>query len=188
MKVTPTDLPEVLILEPRVFGDARGFFMESYNERAFNAAVGYEVRFVQDNQSRSSRGVLRGLHYQLPPHPQGKLVRVTTGSVFDVAVDIRQSSHAIWGMGRRRVHRRKSASAMDSAGICARIPCAQPKRGPSLQDNRLLFALGGSCNPVERPDVADRLAPWRHLANPFRKRRCRAQYFGCSTFPVEAAS
>jgi len=92
MKVIPTDLPEVLIVEPRLFGDERGFFMESYNARAFNAAVGYEVRFVQDNQSRSSRGVLRGLHYQLPPHPQGKLVRVTNGSVFDVAVDIRHSS------------------------------------------------------------------------------------------------
>jgi dTDP-4-dehydrorhamnose 3,5-epimerase len=92
MKITPTELPEVLILEPRVFRDARGFFMESYNARAFNASVGYEVQFVQDNQSRSSRGVLRGLHYQLPPHSQGKLVRVTNGSVFDVAVDIRQSS------------------------------------------------------------------------------------------------
>ena len=92
MKVIPTDLPEVLILEPRVFGDERGFFMESYNRRAFNDAVGYEVDFVQDNHSRSARGVLRGLHYQLPPHAQGKLVRVTSGRVFDVAVDIRRNS------------------------------------------------------------------------------------------------
>jgi dTDP-4-dehydrorhamnose 3,5-epimerase len=92
MKVIPTDLPEVLILEPKVFGDERGFFMESYNRRAFNDAVGHEVDFVQDNHSRSSRGVLRGLHYQVPPHAQGKLVRVTSGRVFDVAVDIRRGS------------------------------------------------------------------------------------------------
>ncbi|HSV68800.1 MAG TPA: dTDP-4-dehydrorhamnose 3,5-epimerase [Methylibium sp.] len=92
MKVTPTDLPEVLILEPKVFGDARGFFMESFNQQAFDAAVGHHVDFVQDNHSRSARGVLRGLHYQLPPHAQGKLVRVTAGAVFDVAVDMRRSS------------------------------------------------------------------------------------------------
>ncbi len=92
MKVTPTALPEVLIVEPRVFGDARGFFTESWNERVFNEAVGYPVRFVQDNHSRSCRGVLRGLHFQLPPHAQGKLVRVVSGAVFDVAVDMRKSS------------------------------------------------------------------------------------------------
>lgn len=92
MKAIPTDLPEVLILEPKVFGDERGFFMESYNRRSFNEAVGFEVDFVQDNHSRSIFGVLRGLHYQLPPHAQGKLVRVTSGRVFDVAVDIRRSS------------------------------------------------------------------------------------------------
>jgi len=92
MQVIPTQLPEALILEPTVFGDERGFFMESYNRRVFNQAVGYEVEFVQDNHSRSARGVLRGLHYQLPPHTQGKLVRVTAGRVFDVAVDIRRSS------------------------------------------------------------------------------------------------
>ena len=92
MKVTPTALPEVLLIEPRVFGDARGFFMESFNQQAFDAAVGYPVVFVQDNHSRSARGVLRGLHYQLAPHAQGKLVRVTSGRVFDVAVDMRRSS------------------------------------------------------------------------------------------------
>lgn len=92
MKVTPTALPEVLLLEPKVFGDDRGFFMESYNRRAFNQAVGYEVEFVQDNHSRSTRGVLRGLHFQLPPHAQGKLVRVASGAVFDVAVDVRRDS------------------------------------------------------------------------------------------------
>jgi len=92
MKVTPMALPEVLILEPRVFGDERGFFLESYNRRAFNDAVGYDVDFVQDNHSRSARGVLRGLHYQMPPNAQGKLVRVTHGCVFDVAVDVRRGS------------------------------------------------------------------------------------------------
>ena len=92
MKVTPSSLPEVLLIEPKVFGDARGFFMESFNQQAFDAAVGHAVAFVQDNHSRSARGVLRGLHYQLPPHAQGKLVRVTSGCVFDVAVDMRRSS------------------------------------------------------------------------------------------------
>ena len=92
MKITPTRLPEVLIVEPKVFGDARGFFSESWSERVFNQAIGYDVRFVQDNHSRSARGVLRGLHFQLPPHTQGKLVRVVSGAVFDVAVDIRRSS------------------------------------------------------------------------------------------------
>jgi dTDP-4-dehydrorhamnose 3,5-epimerase len=92
MNVIETAIEGVLILEPKVFGDERGFFMESFNQKAFNEAVGHEVTFVQDNHSRSTKGVLRGLHYQLPPHAQGKLVRVTQGSVFDVAVDVRQGS------------------------------------------------------------------------------------------------
>ena len=92
MKVTRTALPDVLLLEPKCFGDERGFFMESFNQRQFDEAVGHHVTFVQDNHSRSARGVLRGLHYQLPPHAQGKLVRVTSGAVFDVAVDMRRSS------------------------------------------------------------------------------------------------
>ncbi|MFO1251321.1 MAG: dTDP-4-dehydrorhamnose 3,5-epimerase [Inhella sp.] len=92
MNVIETALPGVLILEPKVFGDARGFFTESWNEARFNAAVGSEVRFVQDNHSRSSRGVLRGLHFQRAPHAQGKLVRCVAGAVFDVAVDLRQGS------------------------------------------------------------------------------------------------
>ena len=90
--VTGTDLPEVLILEPQVFGDDRGFFFESYNEHAFNEATGLSPCFVQDNHSKSVKGVLRGLHYQLPPHPQGKLVRCVLGEIFDVAVDIRRGS------------------------------------------------------------------------------------------------
>jgi dTDP-4-dehydrorhamnose 3,5-epimerase len=91
MKVTPTAIADVLILEPRVFGDARGFFLESFNQRAFKLATGLSVAFVQDNHSRSTQGVLRGLHYQVL-QPQGKLVRVVRGAVFDVAVDIRKSS------------------------------------------------------------------------------------------------
>ena len=88
-------LEGVLLLSPRVFGDERGFFYESWNQQTFNAAAG-ATSFVQDNHSRSQQGVLRGLHYQLPPHPQGKLVRCVLGEIFDVAVDIRRSSPT-WG-------------------------------------------------------------------------------------------
>jgi dTDP-4-dehydrorhamnose 3,5-epimerase len=92
MQVIPTALPEVLVIEPRVFGDTRGFFMESSNAREFARATGLDgIEFVQDNHSRSARGVLRGLHYQIR-QPQGKLVRVARGSVFDVALDMRRGS------------------------------------------------------------------------------------------------
>ncbi|HEX6705398.1 MAG TPA: dTDP-4-dehydrorhamnose 3,5-epimerase [Albitalea sp.] len=92
MKVTRTALHGVLVLEPKVFGDERGFFMESFNQRTFESATGVSAMFVQDNHSRSTKGVLRGLHFQRAPHAQGKLVRVTRGAVFDVAVDIREGS------------------------------------------------------------------------------------------------
>ena len=91
MKVIPTSIPEVFIIEPRIFGDGRGFFFESFNHRNFCRVTGLDVSFVQDNHSRSAKGVLRGLHYQIR-QPQGKLVRVVRGAVFDVAVDIRRSS------------------------------------------------------------------------------------------------
>ena len=91
MQATRLNIPEVVLIEPRVFGDARGFFYESFNQRAFDEATGTQHTFVQDNHSRSSKGVLRGLHYQIQ-QPQGKLVRVVRGAVFDVAVDIRKSS------------------------------------------------------------------------------------------------
>ncbi|GLT24058.1 dTDP-4-dehydrorhamnose 3,5-epimerase [Zoogloea oryzae] len=91
MNVIQTAIPDLLILEPKLFGDARGFFMESFNAKAFQAATGLDVHFVQDNHSRSAKGVLRGLHYQIE-QAQGKLVRVVRGSVFDVAVDLRRSS------------------------------------------------------------------------------------------------
>ncbi|MGR6503013.1 dTDP-4-dehydrorhamnose 3,5-epimerase [Shewanella sp. Koi 1] len=92
MKIIDTKIPAVKIIEPKVFGDERGFFFESFNQKQFEAAVGYPVNFVQDNHSKSNKGVLRGLHYQLAPNAQAKLVRCVVGEVFDVAVDIRQSS------------------------------------------------------------------------------------------------
>lgn len=92
MKVVSTEIPDVLILEPKVFGDDRGFFFESFNQETFRKLTGLDVSFVQDNHSRSAKNVLRGLHYQVPPHAQGKLVRVVQGEVFDVAVDIRKDS------------------------------------------------------------------------------------------------
>ena len=92
MKVTPLKIPEVKLIEPDVFEDERGFFYESFNQQKFNEAIGREINFVQDNHSKSSQGVLRGLHYQKAPYEQGKLVRVITGEVFDVAVDIRKES------------------------------------------------------------------------------------------------
>ncbi len=95
MKFTPLAIPDVFLIEPKVFGDARGFFLESFRQDLFNQATGTNYAFIQDNHSRSSKGVLRGLHYQLPPHAQGKLVRVISGAVFDVAVDIRRSSPTV---------------------------------------------------------------------------------------------
>ncbi|GKX41510.1 dTDP-4-dehydrorhamnose 3,5-epimerase [Pectobacterium odoriferum] len=92
MKIIDTKITDLKIIEPTVFGDERGFFFESFNKNKFEEAIGYSVDFVQDNHSKSSQGVLRGLHYQLAPHAQGKLVRCIEGEVFDVAVDIRQSS------------------------------------------------------------------------------------------------
>lgn len=91
MKAVPTVIPDLLVIEPEVFGDARGFFMESFNQKTFNQLTGLDVHFVQDNHSRSAKGVLRGLHYQIQ-QPQGKLIRAVRGAVFDVAVDIRKSS------------------------------------------------------------------------------------------------
>ena len=92
MKITDSKIIDVKVIEPNVIEDERGFFFESFNHKKFEEAIGYNITFVQDNHSKSSNGVLRGLHYQLPPHAQGKLVRVIQGEVFDVAVDIRKSS------------------------------------------------------------------------------------------------
>lgn len=92
MKITPQSIPDILLIEPKVFGDDRGYFVETYRQEAFEKAVGHTVNFIQDNESKSSKGVLRGLHFQLPPYAQSKLVRVVTGEVLDIAVDIRQNS------------------------------------------------------------------------------------------------
>ena len=92
MKFTPQEIPEIILFEPNLYGDKRGYFYETYIEESFNKAVGYNVNFVQDNESKSSRGVLRGLHYQMYPYAQSKLLRVVSGKVLDVVVDIRQSS------------------------------------------------------------------------------------------------
>jgi len=92
LKFTPQSIPEVILIEPDIHGDNRGYFVETFRQDLFNKAVGYQVNFIQDNESKSTKGVLRGLHYQLPPYTQAKLVRVIKGSVLDVAVDIRKSS------------------------------------------------------------------------------------------------
>ncbi len=92
MKFTPQSIPDVLLIEPTVHGDNRGYFIETFRQDLFEKAVGYQINFIQDNESKSAKGVLRGLHYQLPPYTQSKLVRVIQGSVLDVAVDIRKSS------------------------------------------------------------------------------------------------
>ena len=101
----------MLIVQPKVFADARGFFLESFNQRQFDAAVGAPVTFVQDNHSRSARGVLRGLHMQVGAHPQGKLVRVTSGRIFDVAVDVRRGEPDLSAVGRPRARRRRRTAS-----------------------------------------------------------------------------
>ena len=92
MKFTPQSIPEVILIEPTIHGDDRGYFVETFRQDLFEEVVGYKVNFIQDNESKSSKGVLRGLHYQLPPYTQAKLVRVIEGSVLDIAVDVRKSS------------------------------------------------------------------------------------------------
>ena len=92
MKFTPQTIPDVILIEPSIHGDNRGYFVETFRQDLFEEATGYKVNFIQDNESKSTKGVLRGLHYQLPPYTQAKLVRVIKGSVLDIAVDIRRSS------------------------------------------------------------------------------------------------
>ena len=138
MKVTATALPEVLILEPKVFGDARGFFMESFNANTFRDATGLDVQFVQDNHSRSSRGVLRGLHYQLQ-QPQGKLVRVPRGRVFDVAVDMRRSSPNFGKWVGVELSEENNRQLWVPPGFAHGLLCCRKVR-TSLQDDRLLRA------------------------------------------------
>ena len=132
MKATPLAIPDVVLIEPKVFGDERGFFFESFNQAQFEQAIGKSVQFVQDNHSRSARNVLRGLHYQIQ-QPQGKLVRVVQGEVFDVAVDLRRRSKTFgqW-VGE--------APALDSRRLCARFCGVERYRRVPLQNHGLLRA------------------------------------------------
>ena len=169
MNIIRTAIPDVLILEPKVFGDARGFFMESWNQKVFDEAVGHPVRFVQDNHSRSSRGVLRGLHYQLPPHAQGKLVRVVSGSVFDVAVDLRRGSPTFgqWaGVELTGENRRASRTASSSP---ARRPTSST-RPPTCTRRSARARCAGTTRRSASPG---RTWAWRRCCRPrMRWRRC----------------
>ena len=159
MRVTPTALPGVLILEPKVFGDERGFFLETFNQRAFDEAVGHHVEFVQDNHSRSQRGVLRGLHYQLPPHAQGKLVRVTSGRVFDVAVDMRRGSATFGRWVGHRAHAPPTQQQLwIPAGFAHGFLVLERERGLPLQDDGLLRAGRRRLGALGRSAAGDRLA------------------------------
>ena len=120
VKVERAAIPDVLVLEPKVFGDARGFFYESYNRRSFAAATGLDVEFVQDNHSRSARNVLRGLHYQVR-QPQGKLVRVMAGEIWDVAVDLRRGSPSFGRWAAVKLDADVASHAVDTAGLRARL-------------------------------------------------------------------
>ncbi len=158
MQAITTPLPGVLILEPKVFGDERGFFFESFNQRAFDAAVGQAVSFVQDNHSRSQRGVLRGLHYQLPPHAQGKLVRVVRGSAFDVAVDIRRGSATFGHWVGATLDADEPPPDVDPGGLRAWLPGARRRHPLPVQDHRLLRPRLRTRDRLERPGDRHRMA------------------------------
>lgn len=140
MKVTPLTIPDVLLIEPKVFGDDRGYFFESFNQQRFNEATGLDLQFVQDNHSKSAKNVLRGLHYQLPPKAQGKLVRAVAGEVFDVAVDIRKDVADVWKMGWSDSFGREQAADVDSARVRTWLSGAQRFGGISVQGDGLLRA------------------------------------------------
>jgi dTDP-4-dehydrorhamnose 3,5-epimerase len=139
----------------------RAAFLESFRQDLFNQATGTNYEFIQDNHSRSSKGVLRGLHYQLPPHAQGKLVRVISGAVFDVAVDIRRSSPT-FGQWVGGAECRESPPALDSAGLCPWLCGAQRHGGLCVQDHGLLRAGVGSGPALERPRHSYCVAPARY--------------------------
>ena len=134
MNVIHTEIPDVLIIEPKVFGDERGFFFESFNQKVWEEKTGLRTVFVQDNHSRSSKNVLRGLHYQIQ-QPQGKLVRVISGEVFDVAVDIRKQFTDIRQMGRSASVGRKQAAALGAGRFCPRVSRFIRGGRVPLQDN-----------------------------------------------------
>ena len=148
MKVIRTEIPEVLILEPKVFEDPRGFFLESYNRKTFMEATGLDLEFVQDNHSRSAKNVLRGLHYQIG-RPQGKLIRVSFGEVWDVAVDLRKSSSTFgkWaGFHLKGLSKQMAWIPPGFARLCRDFRC----RGRAIQDHRLLLAAARARVALER--------------------------------------
>ena len=160
MNVRPTALPGVLLLEPEVFGDARGFFLESWNRRAFDEAASRSVEFVQDNHSLSARGVLRGLHYQRP-HPQGKLVRVVRGEVFDVAVDLRRGSPTFGRWTGEVLSAANRRQLWLPEGLAHGFLVLYPGGRAPLQDHRLLPPRARALHPLGRPRPRDLLADRR---------------------------
>ena len=137
-------IPDVVLFEPKVFADARGTFFESFSQREFEQATGLSRNFVQDNHSTSAKGVLRGLHYQLSPHAQGKLVRVVAGAVFDVAVDIRSAIANVRALGRYQVVSRESSPALGAGRLCAWFRRLGRRDGIPVQGDRLLCSCRAS--------------------------------------------
>ena len=156
LKAIPTAIPEVLIIEPKVFGDARGFFYESWNQRAFDQLVGREVRFVQDNHSASSRNVLRGLHYQMK-NVQGKLVRAAAGEVYDVVVDMRRSSPTFGRWVGERLSAANQRMLWVPEGFAHGFVVLS-ERAEFLYKTTDYYAPGMSARCSERPETCDRLA------------------------------
>ena len=156
MKITPTAIPDVVMIYPEVFADDRGLFFESFNARTFADAVGREVAFVQDNHSVSERNVVRGLHYQLR-HPQGKLVRVIAGEIFDVVVDVRRSSPTFGRSIGTVMNAESKAQIWIPAGFVR-------TRGSALQNDGFLRARRRDHDHVERSDVGHRVAAQRRRA------------------------
>ena len=148
MEYEPLALPEVALIRPRVFEDARGWFYESFNADRFSTSLGVQASFVQDNHSRSARGVLRGLHYQLAPHAQGKLVRVLRGAIFDVAVDIRRNSNRFGRWVGVELSESNRSQLWVPPRFRARLLSAVGRHGSVLQDDRLLAPGFGAIGPV----------------------------------------
>ena len=158
MKALPTAIAEVVVLEPTVFRDERGYFLESFNQAVFDEAIGRHVDFVQDNHSRSARGVLRGLHYQLAPHAQGKLVRVTSGAAFDVAVDIRRSSPTFGRWVGAELSADNFRQLWIPPGFAHGFVALTDERRLPLQDHRRVGQGLRPRDPLGRPRHRHRLA------------------------------
>ena len=172
--IAPTAIPDVLILEPKIFGDARGFFFESYNQRDFEHLTGLRATtFVQDNHSRSAQGVLRGLHYQLPPRAQGKLVRVVHGAVFDVAVDIRRGSATFGRWVGIELSADNHRQLWIRPGFAHGFLTLSEHADFLYKTHRLLQPRTRAQHPLGRPRACHRLArPGRAAAAVAQGRRC----------------